>query len=121
MTGPLRVLVCGGRDFAKRQFVYTVLDAMLEAHRDRGLLVIHGGARGADRLAGDWACARGVPCMVFPAPWAGLGKQAGPARNGWMLAHGRPDVAVRFPGGRGTDDMVERCLRAGVQVAGYVP
>ena len=50
---PLRVLVCGGREFRNRSFLFDVLDKFHAATPFD--LLIHGGARGADRLAGDWA------------------------------------------------------------------
>lgn len=122
MTEPFRLLVCGGRDFANRRWMFDALDSRLAHHRSRtGLVIIHGGARGADRLAGDWAAERGVPCMVFPAAWAGIGKGAGPVRNGWMLEHGRPHGVLAFPGGSGTADMVRRAIDAGVPVISHGP
>ena len=33
-----------------------------------------------------------------------------------MLDHGKPDIVVAFPGGRGTADMVKRAEDAGVRV-----
>ena len=32
-----------------------------------------------------------------------------------MLAEGRPNHAVAFPGDRGTADMMRRCIEAGIQ------
>ena len=49
----MRVLVCGGRDFADSALLYGVLD---ELNRTKTIIcVIEGDARGADRLAGQWA------------------------------------------------------------------
>lgn len=106
----MRVLVCGGRDFCDREAVFAALDRL------GPLIVIHGGARGADMLAGQWAEERTVACMVFPAPWRGAGKAAGPMRNRWMLAWGRPDLVMAFPGGAGTGHMVRIAEREGIKV-----
>jgi hypothetical protein len=74
---------------------------------ERGVtLVIAGGARGADTLAEEWAKAVGLPCRVFMADWAGLGRKAGPIRNEQMLSKGQPHLVVAFPGGRGTAHMM---------------
>ena len=43
----------------------------------------------------------------FPADWARHGNSAGPIRNGQMLAAGKPELVVAFPGG-GTADIVAR-------------
>lgn len=106
----MRILVCGGRDYDDQRRVFAVLDALAPA------LVIQGGARGADLHARAWATARGKPCATFDAPWAALGRGAGPIRNGWMLEFGHPDLVVAFPGGKGTADMVSQAQRAGIQV-----
>ena len=111
----MKVLVCGGRDFADAQWLSDVLTGLL--HETGGeLLVIHGGARGADSLAWAFAQDHGLPRSVFLADWGRYGKRAGPLRNQRMLDEGRPDLLVAFPGGRGTADMVARALEAGVPV-----
>ena len=109
----VRLLVCGGRDYADRDKVFDVLDFC-----DKGLTfagVMHGGANGADALAREWAIARGKPHMSFKADWS-RGPRAGPERNARMLAEGRPDLVIAFPGGRGTADMIVRARKAGLPV-----
>jgi hypothetical protein len=110
----VRILVCGGRDYANRNAVFAALDRVAY---ERGIsVIIHGAARGADTLAADWAKARNVPALPFPAEWALHGKAAGPIRNQRMLDEGRPDGVVAFPGGNGTADMVRRAEDAGIKV-----
>lgn len=110
----MRLLVCGGRDFADAGRAYKVLDAM---HRALGIdVVIEGNARGADRIAGFWARKNRVTNLKFPADWNAHGKAAGPIRNQRMLDEGKPSHVLAFPGGRGTADMVRRARDAGVQV-----
>lgn len=110
----MRVLVCGGRDYAHWLRVLVALDKL---HATKGITcVIHGAARGADALAGRWAEERGVPCESYPADWSTHGKRAGFLRNAQMLEQGKPDGVVAFPGGRGTEDMVRQSERAGLKV-----
>lgn len=82
----------------------------------RPVAVIHGDARGADRLAGAVAEAAGVPIEKYPADWDKHGRGAGPIRNQRMLDDAKPDVVLAMPGGRGTADMIRRAQRAGVRV-----
>jgi hypothetical protein len=110
----MKVLVCGGRDFENREMIDRVLTVL--HHRERFTLLVHGAARGADRLAGDWAQKNGVDRCTFPANWDGRGKSAGHYRNGLMLTFIKPDLVVAFPGGAGTADMVDQAMRARVQV-----
>ena len=111
-----RLLVCGGRDYSDRDRLHEALDRVLAKHRIA--VVMHGGATGADDLAHHWTINRGLepePYRVDHAldgPWPG----AGPRRNARMLANGKPDCAVAFPGGPGTADMVRRLKEAGVAV-----
>lgn len=105
-----RVLVCGGRDFDDYAFVASVLDFYDPD------TVIHGAARGADSLAHRWAQNRCVPVESYPANWHRDGKAAGPIRNVKMLAEGKPDVVIAFPGGKGTEHMVKIAKAKGIQV-----
>ena len=110
----MKVLVCGGRNYADRDHLNAELDRL---HAERGFTqVIAGGARGADTLAEEWAKARGLPCDVYRADWKGLGRKAGPIRNERMLHEGRPALVVAFEGGRGTAHMCRIAREAGVEV-----
>ncbi|MFA4971540.1 MAG: DUF2493 domain-containing protein [bacterium] len=117
----MRVLVCGGRDYANRERVFEVLDKL---HAERGIdALIHGAARGADTLAAQWVLrtfhiADVFKCDLFsfPANWDRDGYAAGPIRNRRMLDEGKPDLVVAFPGGKGTEDCVRQARKAGVEV-----
>lgn len=82
------------------------------------LTVVHGGANGADRMAGKLAEAMCWPVVVFPAHWESYGRAAGPIRNQEMLDKGKPDFAIaahrNLSTSKGTADMVRRLERAGV-------
>ena len=115
----MRVLVCGGRDYWDKDRVWAVLNEVCNPAGDplpEGVTIIHGGAAGADRLADGWAVHNWVTIEEYPADWAKHGRGAGPIRNAKMLAEGRPDWVVVFPGGRGTADMARRAEAAGVKV-----
>lgn len=114
-----RVLVCGGRDYSDRKRVYEILDV---AHRANPIiLLIAGGANGADALAVDWARGESVPHKVFNADWEKHGRAAGPIRNQQMLDEGRPHMVIAFPGGKGTANMVKLAGVASVAVVRVRP
>lgn len=116
----MRVLVCGGRDY----FDYVTFDKELsdiysefcEGEDPDEVVVIQGGASGADMLAKGWSKSLNFKCEEYPADWKTHGKAAGPIRNQKMLDEGKPDLVVAFPGGSGTADMVRRAKKAGVEV-----
>lgn len=113
IAAPNVVLVCGGRDFGREQALYLALDKL---HEDSPIdLLVHGGARGADTVAGEWAVSRGIDLVVYPANWGKFGSGGGPHRNARMLlGTPPPGLVVVAPGGRGTSDMADRASRAGV-------
>lgn len=110
----MKVLVCGGRAFTGRDWLFQTLD---ELHAKTPIeKIISGGARGADTIAEEWARSRGVDCERYPANWSLHGRSAGARRNVDMLRRGKPDMVIAFPGGRGTDHMVRIARAAGVFV-----
>ena len=111
----MRVLVCGGRTYSDVSRVWEVLCA-IEFERGGISCIIHGAARGADRLAERWAHTFGVLKDAYPAYWATHGKAAGAIRNKQMIVEGKPDLVVAFPGGRGTANMVQQARLHGIDV-----
>jgi hypothetical protein len=109
----MKLLVTGGRSFSNRTLLFATLDGLHADHVFTTL--IHGGASGADRLAGEWAASRGIPVDAYPAGWQRYGLAAGPIRNQRMIAE-KPAMVVTFPGGRGTADMAKRARQAGIKL-----
>jgi len=111
----MKVLVCGGRDFNDAMTLGSWLGGI---HKNHGpiTLLIEGGARGADRMAREFAKWQGIPVRTFPADWDAHGNAAGPIRNRQMLDEGKSDLVVAFEGGRGTANMVQQAEAAGVRV-----
>lgn len=110
-----RLLVCGGRTYSDTARMDEVL-ASAHEHHGKALVICHGGAPGADSLAGLWASKNGVPCISMVAPWHCYKKSAGTIRNTWMLSHLQPDAVCAFPGGPGTAHMIGLARRAGLHV-----
>jgi hypothetical protein len=117
-----RLLITGSRDWRDEQAVEAVLADARWAH-GLDLLVIHGGAPGADSIVGKVCDKLGIDQVVFPANWKGrrtvteekVAYWAGPWRNQMMIDLGLPHEAAAFhpmiSRSKGTRDMVER-LRA---------
>lgn len=111
---PVRLLVCGGRDFAD-QGLFDARMAQVDAlHWIK--TVVQGDGRGADRMAKLWAVKMRRGLLSFPADWDRHGNGAGPIRNARMLAESKPDLVLAFPGGSGTAHMVSIARSAGVTV-----
>lgn len=112
----MRMLVCGSRDYSRRDILYAALDRYIIEGID---VIIEGEAKGADTLAREWAELRGIPVIKFPADWNKYGRAAGPIRNKQMLDDGKPDLVIAFPNGKlddtkGTKNMVKQARAAGI-------
>lgn len=112
----MRVLVCGGRDYSDASVLWGELDTLRQQAPHDCMVVIQGGAHGADQMAREWCESRKVEYENYAADWKANGKAAGPIRNQRMIDEGKPDLVVAFPGGKGTADMVRRTTAAGVPV-----
>lgn len=120
-----RILVSGGRDLTDYKLVRDNLDIICaERGWDTGpdyympnVILIHGGAKGADLLADQWGVVNWLKIEVYKPDWGKYGKAAGMIRNREMLEESKPDLVVAFPtkSSRGTWDMVRRAKKAGIE------
>lgn len=112
----LRVIICGGRTYTERAYMAEVIYKHCEIRRRNDVILIHGGARGADAQCNDLGSAWGLQAPeVHRADWDRYGPGAGPIRNQEMVDAGA-DLLIAFPGGRGTEDCVRRAEVAGIRV-----
>jgi hypothetical protein len=109
----MRLLITGGRKFTDRGLMWSVLDRLHAEHHFT--LLIHGDARGADRLAGEWAGERGIPVLICPADRKRDGLAARPKRNRRILAE-NPDLVVAFSHDSESGHMTLVAEDAGVKV-----
>lgn len=126
------LLVTGGRDFYDEDLVAAAMGLVVEKYQV--VHMIHGGAAGADTLAGREAERRGVGSLRVCKPdWERFGKRAGYLRNSEMVSRamsmrsqlrGRGEsvsvLCLAFPGGAGTAHMVNQCEAAGIKVLNAV-
>lgn len=121
---PVEVIVSGGRDHDEPGIIRAVLDDLLGALRGLPqqpmLLLVEGGAPGADSHAREWAWehAGEVILETHNADWVSYGKAAGPIRNKKMrdLHPEATLLAFPTPGSKGTWHMVKICKELGMHV-----
>ena len=115
-SAPLVIVAGGGRglDWPLDRIGAVLVQAT--ASRPVALL-LHGGARGADRLIEQAARSLSWPVEVIPAEWARYGRAAGPLRNGLLLRRALEEASpaqasvllvVSFPGASGTASQVRQ-------------
>ena len=114
----MRILACGSRSWTDMDAIREVFDGLDVVPTE----VIHGGARGADYLAGLVARERGIKVLVYPARWDLHGKSAGFKRNQKMVDSGVQLVlAFHADNSPGTADTIRRAREAGIEVRIFTP
>lgn len=110
----MRVLVCGDRHWKDLNMIFEALDKL-----PQGTVIVHGAARGADRIAADLTEVLGLSPEPHAAQWGKFGRGAGIIRNQQMLDSGI-DLVLAFHDdlthSKGTGDMVRRAMKASVRV-----
>jgi len=114
----MKFLVTGSRNWINGKVIEKRLNKL--SYKD---ILIHGDAKGADRIAAKiwhemWGEGYTRP---YPAEWAKYGKSAGPIRNRQMLSE-NPDIELviafneNISVSKGTLNMIEQAIRAGIPV-----
>jgi len=91
MTTTARILVTGSRTWTDN----AVIRAALTPLRAPGVVLVHGHARGADRIAASIWRSWGLPTEAHPADWDTHGRAAGLLRNRHMVTLGA-DICLAF-------------------------
>jgi hypothetical protein len=120
MTWRAKILACGDRNYYNYKYVQVKLDEIAQTYfYGEKIVLIEGGAKGADTLARLAAERLGWAIVTVPAQWDKLGKAAGPVRNKAMLDM-EPDIIVAFHDNiresKGTYDMMCQGNTMGVPV-----
>lgn len=107
----------GARDWEDHLPIGFVVAAMVERWGATNLIVIEGGAPGADTLAGACAMTYGVHVAEVAALWDYYGRSAGPRRNGVMKAL-QPQLGIGFhrdiTKSKGSANMADQLRKAGI-------
>jgi len=116
----VKVLVTGDRNWTDEDLLAQALSAIGHLHPSN-VMVVHGGAAGADSLAGKVANRLGMATHVYEAEWDRYGRAAGPKRNQTMISE-NPDISLalvvhdNLANSRGTADCLRRILKAKIPV-----
>lgn len=112
----MKVLLCGSRTIDDP----AVVSRAVEQSGIRPTQIISGGARGVDRLAGEYATAKGIEFIEYLADWAKYGKRAGFLRNYAMVGAADAVIAVWDGTSAGTQHSIEYAKSCGKEVFVYL-
>lgn len=113
-----RVIIAGSRSMRETPATYGHLDRV-SAALSGPIVVISGGARGADQIGEQWALSRGHAMRRIPADWVAYGRAAGPLRNARMAWYGTDLVAFWDGASPGTRHMMDTARLAGLPVTRF--
>lgn len=115
MDSQFRIVVAGCRNFTDYEKVKKRLEIELEVLGSR-LVIVSGGAAGADSLGERFAKEHNLEIERFPADWKKYGKAAGPIRNEQMAQVA--DMVIAFWDGKskGTENMLRMANKYGVKM-----
>lgn len=115
-----RVLITGSRTWTNRRVIERALRDVSSEYAGKDITIVHGGAHGADTIAGEIAQSLGMFTEVHKADWRRYGKSAGAIRNRVMVDSG-VQLCLAFPLGeaRGTRDCMRVAEKVGIPVRVY--
>lgn len=107
--------MCGSRRYDDRNRIAKRLFDLPPPYDD--LIIVHGNARGVDRIAGQEAEKLGFRVEKFPADWDQFGKRAGYVRN-LQMAQAGANLCIAFWDGtsKGTKHMMDIAEEHGIPV-----
>jgi YspA, cpYpsA-related SLOG family len=110
-----KLVVAGGRDFNDYKLLKTKLNALLKNKNKVEIVIVSGGAKGADTLGERYALENKLSLKRFIPDWS-IGKQAGYLRNAEMAKYG--DACICFHDGesKGTGHMINLAEKHGLQL-----
>lgn len=105
-----KVIICGGREFNDYDLLKEACDYYLARKFENGekIIIVSGGARGADTLGEKYAKEKGLEIERYPANWEKYGKKAGYLRNRQMAEVSNACIAFLSAYGenKGTKNMI---------------
>ena len=116
----IRVIIAGSRDFNDYEILKGETDAFL-AHlkvvesfvREDEVIVVSGGARGADKLGERYAKEHGYHCEIYVPNWS-IGKQAGILRNIDMAKVSQVCIVFNLNNSKGSSHMASHAKKQGI-------
>lgn len=105
-----KIGVVGSRTFRDYERLEGVLEKFLP------FILVSGGAKGADSLAGQFAFEHKLPKIIHLPNWAEYGRSAGPIRNSLIIADSDKLVAFWDGKSKGTRDSINKAEEKGIPV-----
>jgi ribonucleotide reductase alpha subunit len=110
----MKVIIAGGRDFDDYDLLKQKCNNILQNQDE--VIIISGGAKGADSLGERYGKEKGYNVEVFSPKWNEYGKKAGPIRNQEMATNSNALIAFWDGKSKGTKHMIDTATDEGLLV-----
>ncbi len=112
-----RVVIAGCRDYNNYDEAKKYIDFCIsEIRKVNEIIIISGGAKGADALGERYAEENGFKVEKYPADWKRYGKSAGPLRNKQMSEISDYVICFWDEKSQGTKSMISYARKCGKPV-----
>ncbi len=113
--GPRRysIAIVGSRRYTRMDHFRTILDPIMLSHLETGVMLVSGGAIGADSLAEQYAEETYTPIVVYLPLWDRYGKAAAYIRNKKIIDSCDEVIAFWDMKSQGTKMSIELATQAG--------
>ena len=68
----IKLIVAGSREFNDASLLVAYLDFLLQNYSKEDVVILDGGAKGADQMGGNYGSSRGIDVWKFNADWEDL-------------------------------------------------
>ena len=110
-----KVIIAGSRGFSNYKLLREQCNKYLrDKRKTSNIIIVSGGARGADSLGEKYAQDEGFDLEIYPAQWKKLGKQAGFRRNEQMAEVADALIAFWDGESHGTKHMIDIMTNKGL-------
>ena len=112
----MRIIIAGSREYNNYEEAAKLIDKFIKDVNSSNVVIVSGGAKGADKIGEEYAARNDLDCVVYKANWGKYGKQAGIIRNGEMAKNA--DCLLAFWDGesRGTYIMINTAKKRKLKV-----
>lgn len=108
---PYVIAVVGSRRYTNIVHFRTIMDPIILAHLETGVVLVSGGAQGADELAEVYAEEQRLSIVTYLPLWEVHGKYAGYMRNKCIIEACDECVAFWDYRSRGTQNSIDWCRK----------
>jgi len=112
----INIGVVGSRGFDQEEMLNYQLSKISSDYKKEELVIVSGGAKGADKLGEEWAMSNDIKTNIFIPDWDKYGKRAGFIRNADIVSNS--DLVISFWDGKsnGTKNSQDTTIKQGKEL-----